>query len=73
MATANGVVPGSVLLDGFVAATWKLTRETTAATLTVAPLRRLSKDDRTAVRAEGGRLLAVAATVPSRSVRIAGG
>ena len=47
-----------VLVDGRVAATWTVTREDDAATLRVAPLRRLARADRDAVAEEGERLLA---------------
>jgi hypothetical protein len=55
---------GSVLVDGFVAATWKLVREGgprhngAARSMRIQPLERLSKRDATAVGDEGGRLLA---------------
>jgi hypothetical protein len=62
LATLNGIVPGSVLVDGFVHASWKITHLHGEATLTVFPLRRLSKKDTSSVMAEGRRLLAVAAT-----------
>jgi hypothetical protein len=66
---ANGIVPGTVLLDGFVAALWKISPGGRTAQLTVTPLRTLSQRQTAAVRAEGRRLLAVAApTVPARHV-----
>ena len=46
----------AALLDGFAAATWKLERESDAATLAVAPLRELSKREREALAREGERL-----------------
>jgi hypothetical protein len=49
---------GTVLVDGFVRATWKLARERSSATLTVEPFKRLSKKDSDAVADEGSRLLA---------------
>jgi Winged helix DNA-binding domain len=58
--TVNGILPGTVLVDGVVHATWKITRTRQLATLTVTPLRRLSKRDTDSVMAEGRRLLEVA-------------
>lgn len=59
--TTSGVGPGTVLIDGFVAGTWKITRARSAATLLIEPLDRLPKQDRAAVAEEGARLLAFAA------------
>jgi hypothetical protein len=58
---ANGIIPGSVLVDGFVAAVWKMHRSPTAATVTVKPFRPLSKRHGQSVTAEGRRLLAAVA------------
>jgi hypothetical protein len=72
--SVNGIIPGTVLLDGFVRALWKIRRTGPAATLTVTPLRRLSKADTAAVTAEARRLLAVAAGAATvRHVVIAAG
>jgi hypothetical protein len=71
MASANGVVPGTVLVDGFVGAFWKMTSDRRRATITVTTLRRLSRGHRADVAAEGRRLLAVAApTVATHDVVI---
>jgi hypothetical protein len=51
----------SVLVEGFVAGTWKLTRGDGKATLVVDTFRRLSKRQTSALRGEGARLLAFAA------------
>jgi hypothetical protein len=56
-----GIGNPTVLVDGFVHATWTLDSDRGAATLTVEPLGRLSKADRAAVTEEGARLLAFAA------------
>lgn len=65
----EGVSFGSVLIDGFVGATWTIKREAKAATLRIALLERVSKRDRMALEDEGGRLLAfVAAETTSRNV-----
>jgi hypothetical protein len=53
----NDVVPGTVLVDGFVAATWGQEVKRNAATLTVDPLRPLGRREASAVAAEGRRLL----------------
>jgi hypothetical protein len=55
--TVNGLVLGSLLVDGFVAGTWRITRRAGAATLVVQPFVRLSKPDRQAAEAEAARLL----------------
>ena len=52
---------GTVLVDGFVAGTWKLKREKREATLEIGPWERWAKADREAVAEEGERLLAFAA------------
>jgi hypothetical protein len=60
---------GSVLIDGFVGATWTLKRDAKAATLRIVILERLPKRDRAAVEQEGARLLTfVAADTSSRDV-----
>src|SRR5206468_12421001 len=67
----EGVNFGSVLIDGFVAATWTLKREPKAATLRVALLDRLPKRERVALEAEGARLLSfIAADVGPREVTV---
>jgi hypothetical protein len=54
----NGGVSGTVLVDGFFRATWKITRSGDTAELNVVPFARLSKEDTAALAAEGSRLLA---------------
>ena len=46
----------TVLVDGFVRGTWKITRRPGAATLTVTPFERFSKQDTAALAREGKRL-----------------
>ena len=71
LATLNGIIPGSVLVDGIVHASWKITRLREEATLTISPLRRLSKKDTSSVMTEGRRLLAVAAAAsPAHRVAV---
>jgi hypothetical protein len=48
---------GTVLVDGFVRATWKISRDRRAPTLVIRSLRPLSKRDTAAVNSEGARLL----------------
>jgi hypothetical protein len=57
----NGAAMGTVLIDGFYRANWRIARDGDAATLNVEPLERLTKADTTAVAAEGERLLEFAA------------
>ncbi|MCY1369445.1 Winged helix DNA-binding domain protein [compost metagenome] len=59
--TINGIVRGTVLLDGFVAGTWKIERATQAATVVLEPFTRWSAADRRGVEEEALRLLAFAA------------
>ncbi|GAA1964119.1 winged helix DNA-binding domain-containing protein [Kitasatospora viridis] len=54
-------MPRAVLVDGFVAATWKVVAKRGEATLTVRPFRRLTAAEREEIVAEGTRLLAFAA------------
>jgi hypothetical protein len=59
--TVNGIILGTVLLDGFVAGTWKIVRGRGTAALHVEPFAPLSGPDRAAVEEEGAGLLAFAA------------
>ncbi|MFI2302702.1 winged helix DNA-binding domain-containing protein [Actinacidiphila glaucinigra] len=56
--TANGIVRGTVLVDGFVAGTWRTDRAQGSAVVEVAPFAPLASADRDALEAEGRRLLA---------------
>jgi hypothetical protein len=51
----------ALLVDGFVAGTWKITHERDRATLIIAPYQRLEKPERAGLEAEGARLLRFAA------------
>jgi Winged helix DNA-binding domain len=67
--TINGVIPGSVLIDGFVAGMWRLTRSRGQAAVTIelfGPPR-----ERDALAAEAERVLAFAAPGAARQVRFA--
>jgi hypothetical protein len=58
----NGVFPGTVLVDGFVAGIWRMSLSRTAATLTVELFGEpVSGPDRDALTSEAGRVLAFAA------------
>jgi hypothetical protein len=58
---ANGLLPGTVLVDGRVEAHWSIGRAAGTATLTVVPFRALTTAEATAVEDEGRALLAFAA------------
>jgi hypothetical protein len=56
-----GIVPGTVLVDGFVRGIWKITHHKGAATIVVRPLAQIPTRDVHALTEEGLRLLHVAA------------
>ncbi|MER7708803.1 winged helix DNA-binding domain-containing protein [Kitasatospora sp. NPDC097605] len=59
--TQNGIVLGSVLVDGLVAGSWQLTGEGAGArSVTVRPFAALARADRDAARTEAERVLAFA-------------
>jgi len=67
LATINGVIPGTVLIDGFVAGMWQLARNRAAATLTIelfGPMR-----ERAALAAEAERVLAFGAPGVPHDIR----
>ena len=69
--TVNGQIIGTVLVDGFVRATWKIKRHRCTATLTVTPFKRLAKKDAASVTEEGVRLLTfTAGDAQARDVRL---
>jgi hypothetical protein len=57
----NGGTMGTVLIDGFMRATWEITLGHGRAFLEIAPMERLSKHEIAEVTEEGARLLAFAA------------
>jgi Winged helix DNA-binding domain len=57
IASKNGMVPASVLVDGFVRGTWKTERSRDKATLEIKPFEPLAKVDREALAEEGERLI----------------
>lgn len=60
-AHGNGVIPGTVLVDGFVVGVWKLSRDRRGVAVVVTPYQRLAKRHISAVEHEARRLLASAA------------
>lgn len=59
--TVNGIVKGTILVDGFVAGSWRLDQTRSAATLAVESFVPLSTADREALESEGAALLDFAA------------
>jgi Winged helix DNA-binding domain len=57
MASKNGMVPATFLVDGFVRGTWKKERSRGRATLMIKPFEPLAKEDRDALAEEGERLI----------------
>jgi hypothetical protein len=57
IASKNGMVPASVLVDGFVRGTWKTERSRDKATLEIKPFEPLARVDRDALAEEGERLI----------------
>jgi hypothetical protein len=57
IASKNGMVPATVLVDGFVRGTWKAERTRKRATISIRPFERLRKGDRDALVEEGARLV----------------
>jgi hypothetical protein len=58
----NGATQGTLIVDGFWDATWKLTKNGDRATLAVAPFRRLTAQEQSAITEEGARLLGLIAS-----------
>ena len=67
--TVNGVIPGAVLVDGFVAGMWRLARTREQATVTIEMFG--PERERDALTAEAERVLAFAAPSADGSVRFA--
>jgi hypothetical protein len=67
--TINGIFPGTVLMDGFVAGMWRLSTARGSATLTIELWEPVPKAERGTVEAEGERLLAFAAPTASHDIR----
>ncbi|MEU3462073.1 winged helix DNA-binding domain-containing protein [Streptomyces sp. NPDC006733] len=72
--TVNGIIRGTILVDGFVGGTWRFDRTKAAAAVSVTPFAPLTAGDRDALLAEGARLLAVSDPSAARhEVRIGPG
>ncbi|MGH3145332.1 MAG: DNA glycosylase AlkZ-like family protein, partial [Rubrobacter sp.] len=61
IASRNGMVPATVLLEGFVRGTWRTERTRGRTKLLIEPFEPLTKRDRDALTEEGTRLLAFTA------------
>jgi hypothetical protein len=59
--TNNGIIPGTILVDGFVRGAWKIVRVRNSATLTIEPYEPIAASDRESLEEEGLRLLDFAA------------
>jgi hypothetical protein len=71
LTTRNLLVPGTFLVDGMVAGTWKVEHTKKAASLILKPFAKLSKDVQAGLRAEGDELLRfVEPAAESRDVRM---
>jgi hypothetical protein len=57
IASRNGMVPATFLVDGFVRGTWKTERSRGKVTLLIEPFEPLAKNDRDALAEEGERLV----------------
>jgi hypothetical protein len=79
--TANGIIPGTVLIDGFVAGMWRLDRSRDAGTVTIELFgrdgspgpgaERAGRAERDALADEAGRVLAFGAPGTAHQVRFA--
>ena len=68
----GGRMLGTLLLDGFAAAAWRIERTRAGAVLTVEPFRRLTKAERSALEPEAEALLGFTEPdTPSRAIRVA--
>jgi DNA glycosylase AlkZ-like len=69
--TRNGVFPGTVLVNGFAAGTWRIIRSPGAAVLTIGPFGPIAARDRDAITVEAQRLLEFAAPdAQAREIRV---
>ncbi len=65
----NGIFPGTVLVNGYVAGMWRIARAAGAATVTVELFGAISAAERDALMHEAGRLLSFAAPGGTQQVR----
>lgn len=57
LASKNGMVPATILVNGFVRGTWRIEKGRGAATLVIRPFESLSKQDRDSLSIEGEQLV----------------
>ena len=70
LASKNGMVPATILLDGFVAGVWKVEKSRNLATLVIEPFEKLSRQECEALTDEGERLVRfVGDDVKAHSIR----
>ncbi|WP_020416488.1 DNA glycosylase AlkZ-like family protein [Amycolatopsis sp. ATCC 39116] len=67
----NGVFPGTVLVDGLVRGSWRITRSQAGAALEIEPYGRVSKKDREALESAGARLVRFAVGEDACDIRFA--
>jgi hypothetical protein len=67
--TVNGIIRSALLVDGFVAGTWKINQTKGLAVLDIRPLVRLSNQVKSAVWAEGARLLDFTTPAADHNIR----
>lgn len=72
LASRNGQVPGTMLIDGFVNGMWRIARKRSSATLEVKPFIKVSRAQRTDLTKEGLALLDFAAKGARHEVAFAG-
>ena len=71
ISTSNGMVPGAVLVDGFLRGTWRINRLRGIATLIIQPYERIRKADRVALADEGAQLLNFVSPASAHEVQFA--
>ncbi|GIO33454.1 MULTISPECIES: winged helix DNA-binding domain-containing protein [Paenibacillus] len=71
--TINGIIRSTILIDGYVAGTWKLIQERKKTVLSIDPFITLSQKETDALTMEGARLLHFAAPEDSQEVIIQSG
>jgi hypothetical protein len=69
--SVNGLLPSTVLVDGFVRGRWRILREKNESILSIERFDRWSPDEIAAVKEEGAGLLRFAATNADAKIRIA--
>jgi len=70
-ASPNGMFPGTLLVNGFVRGTWRITRARGRAVLDIEPFAKISKKDLSALESAGKRLLGFAAPDHEHNLRLA--